>query len=169
MKIQMIISSLLMSAMVAHAEGTPKLGYVDMQTAIQTVKDGKDAKKKLEGEMTKKKADLEKKKGEIEKMGQEFEKKAAVLADDVRAKKESELGMEMRKYQELVAKTQMELQKQERDLMVPIVNKLRDVIKDIATKDGYTMVFEKSEQTVLFAQKDTDLTDRVITEYGKKK
>ena len=80
-----------------------------------------------------------------------------------------QLQQEMMKYRELVGKSQLEIQKKERDLTVPIVKKLREIIEDVAKKDGYTMILEKSEQSVLWAQKEADLTDRVVKEFEKKK
>jgi Skp family chaperone for outer membrane proteins len=155
-------------AATAGVAAAPKFGIVDMQRALQATNDGQEAKKKLEADIAKKKSELDKRKAEIEKMAQEHEKKSAVLAEDVRAKREAEIGMEMRKFQESAMRTEGDLRKQERELMVPIVKGLREIVEEIAAKESFTMVFEKQENTVLFAQKDTDLTDRVIAEYASR-
>ena len=78
-----------------------------------------------------------------------------------------ELQKEMVGYQELVGKSQVDIQKKERDLTMPIIKKLRKIIDKIAKKDGYTMILEKSEQGVLWAKKDVDITERVIKEFEK--
>lgn len=152
----------------AHAEEM-KLGFIDMQKAIQETAAGKKAKKDLEDEFNKKKKDLEKKEADLKKMNDDLEKKALVLTDEMKQKKAQELQQEMLKYREVVAKSQMEIQKKERDLTAPIVEKLRGIVDEIAKKEGFTMVLEKSEQSVLWAKKDLDLTDRVIKEADKKK
>ena len=82
-----------------------------------------------------------------------------------KARSSKKFKRKWRKYQEAVAKSQMEIQKHERDLTQPIITKLRKIIEDIAKKDSYTMVLEKSEQIVLFSEKTIDLTDRVIREF----
>ena len=146
-----------------------KMGFVDMQKAIQETAAGKKAKKDLEDEFNKKKKELEKKEADLKKMNDDLEKKSLVLTDEVKQKKAQELQQEMLKYREVVAKSQMEIQKKERDLTAPIVQKLRDIVDEIAKKEGFTMVLEKSEQSVLWAKKDLDLTDRVIKEADKKK
>lgn len=146
-----------------------KMGFIDMQKAIQETAAGKKAKKDLEDEFNKKKKELEKKEADLKKMNDDLEKKSLVLTDEVKQKKAQELQAEMIKYREVVAKSQMEIQKKERDLTAPIVTKLREIVDDIAKKEGYTMVLEKSEQSVLWAKKDLDLTDRVIKEADKKK
>lgn len=161
-----LLSTALFSSPVFAAE--VKIGYVDMQKAIQESSAGKKAKKDLEGEFNKKKKELEKKEADLKKMNEDLDKKSLVLSDDVRAKKQQELQGEMLKYRELVGKSQMDIQKRERDLTMPILEKIRGIIEDIAKKDGYTVILEKSEQSVLYALKDIDLTDRVVKEFEKK-
>ena len=145
-----------------------KLGFVDMQKAIQETSAGKKAKKDLEAEYNAKKKELEKQEADIKKMGEDFEKKSLVMAEDVRMKKQQEIQGLMRKYQELAAKSQMELQKREQENVQPIIKKLRGIIEDIAKKEDFTAILEKSEQSVMWAKKEIDLTERVIKEADKK-
>jgi outer membrane protein len=145
-----------------------KIGFIDMQRAIQETAAGKKAKKELEGEYNKKKKELEKQEADIKKMGEDLEKKSLVMAEDVRMKKQGEIQGQMRKYQELAAKSQMELQKREQENVAPIVKKIRSIIEEIAKKEDYTAILEKSEQSVMWAKKEIDLTERVIKEADKK-
>ena len=145
-----------------------KIGYVDMQKAIQETPAGKKAKKDLEENFNKKKKDLEKFEADIKKKGEEFEKRSMAMNEDARGKKQNEIQTEMRKYQEMAAKSQMEIQKQERDLTQPIVTKLRSNLEAIARKEDFTVVLEKNENGVMFAKKEIDLTDRLIKEFGTK-
>lgn len=145
-----------------------KFGYVDMQKAIQQTAAGKKAKKELEAEFNKKKKALEKRQADIKKMIEDFQKRSMAMNDDARHKKQVAIQNEMEKYQEMAAQSQMQIQKKEHDLTAPIVAKLKKVIDTIAEKDHYTMILEKSEQNVLWARKDMDLTQRVIKEYDEK-
>lgn len=145
-----------------------KFGYVDMRRAILSTKAGKQAKKKLEAAMNKKKKVIEKRRNNIEKMQKDFEKKALVLSDDVKNKKAAEIQRNGMKLQELFVKSQQEIQKKERDLQAPIIETLRSVIKDIAKKEKYSMVFEKSEQSILWAPASSDLTKKVVKSFEKK-
>ena len=165
---QKIVIALLLSYS-AHALADTKIGLVDMQKAIQESAEGKKAKKELEGDFNKKKKDLEKLEADLKKKKEDFDKKALVLSDDVKAKKQQELQMDFGKYQEAVQKNQMEIQKHERELTAPIITKIRKIIEDISKKDSLTLVLEKSEQLVLYSVKEVDLTDRVIKEFDSKK
>lgn len=161
---------LLLVAGVSFAEASEiKVGYVDLQKAIQSSSAGKKAKAELEAEFNKRKKDIEKKEADIRKMNEDLEKKKAVLSEDAFGKKQVEVQEEMLKYRDLVGKNQMEIQKKERDLTSPILEKLKTIIEDIAKKDQYTMILEKNEQSVLWAKKEIDLTDRVVAELEKAK
>ncbi|MGE0526447.1 MAG: OmpH family outer membrane protein [Bdellovibrionales bacterium] len=153
----------------ADSKEHTKIAYIDMQKAIQDTAAGKKAKKELEGEFNKKKKELEKLETDIKKKGEDFEKRSMAMNEDARVKKQQELQGEMRKYQELAAKSQMEIQKRERDLTKPIVDKLRKIIDELAKKDDYDMVLEKSENSVMWAKKELDLTERVVKEFDKGK
>lgn len=165
--IGLILTSMLSTAAFA---AEVKIGYIDMQKAIQETAAGKKAKKELEDEFNKKKKDLEKKEADIKKMHEDFEKRSMAMNEDARMKKQQEIRAEMGKYQEVAGKAQMEIQKRERDLTQPIVTKLRSIIDEIAKKEEFTVILEKAENSVMWAKKDIDLTERVIKAYdsGKK-
>lgn len=151
----------------AHAD--VKIGFVDMQKAIQETDAGKKAKKDLEDDFNKKKKELEKREADIKKMGEDFEKRSMAMNEEARAKKQQEIQMEMRKYQEIAGKSQVEIQKRERELTQPIITKLRSLIEEIAKKEEFTAILEKSEQSVMWSKADLDITDRLIKDYNKKK
>ena len=146
-----------------------KLGFIDMQKAIQATAAGKKAKESLDGEYQKRKGSLDKRKADIEKMGQDLEKKKTVLSEEVLGKKQMELQEEMMKFQKTVAENQLEIQKKEEELVKPILNKMKTIIEKVAQEKGYSMVIENKGQNVLFASKDADLTDEVVKVYEKEK
>jgi outer membrane protein len=164
MKKQMtIIASLLLTAGLVHA-AEQKIGFVDMQKAIQSTAAGKKAKSELEGEFNKKKKELEKKEADLKKMGEDLERKKSVLSEEVLGKKQAEFQEEMMKYRDVVGKSQIEIQKKERDLTAPILEKMKKTIEKVAKEKGYSMILENS-QMVLFATADADLTDAVVKAY----
>lgn len=166
MKKMILALGLLLAASFAQAE--TKVGFVDMQKAIQSTAAGKKAKGELETEFNKKKKDLEKKEADLKKMGEDLEKKKSVLSEDALMKKQTEFQEEMLKYRDIVGKSQAEIQKKERELTAPILEKMRKVIGKISKEKGYTLVLENS-QMVLFSVPENDLTDDVIKAFDKEK
>src|SRR4051812_26842074 len=114
-----ILLALAMTVAAAGAKAESKIGYVDVQKAIQATAAGKKAKDTLDGEYGKRKKDLDKKKADIEKMNQDLEKKKTVLSEEVMGKKQMELQEEMMRFQKNVAENQMEIQKKEKELVEP--------------------------------------------------
>ena len=152
---------------VAMAEEA-KIGFVDMQKAIQSTELGKRAKKELESEFNSKKKELQEKEKDLKKMGEDLEKKSMVMSDEVKQKKQMEFQEEMVKYRELVGKSQLSIQEKERNLTQPILEKMRNILGEIGEKESYTVILEKAENSVMWAPKKIDLTERVIAEFNKR-
>src|SRR5256885_1296567 len=66
----------------AASAQTMKIGYVDVQRAIQEVEEGKAARSRLQAELAQKRAGLDKKRAALEKMKQEYDKQPPALAED---------------------------------------------------------------------------------------
>lgn len=151
----------------ALANDSQKIGYVDLQKAIQETAAGKKAKKELEKEFNAKKEELQKKEADLKKMNEDLEKKKSVLSEEVRNRKAGEFQQEMMKYRELVGQSQMNIQKKERELTQPILEKLQEQLDKLAKDRGYAVILEKSEQSVIWARKELDLTDELVKAFEK--
>lgn len=162
-----LLMSVAFSTVASAAE--TKVGYVDVQKAIQATSAGKKAKEILDGEFGKRKKDLDKKKADIEKMQQDLEKKKSVLSEEVMNKKQLELQEEMMKFQKTVGENQVELQKKEKELIEPIIEKMKKMIEKVAVEKGYSLIIDKQAQAILYYQKDADVTDVVIAAFEKEK
>ncbi len=143
-----------------------KLGLVDLQKALQNVEAGKNAKKSLEKEVTSKRTELEKRQTDLQKEAEGFEKKSALLSEPAKTKKQQELQKKFMELQKEAAESQMDLQKKERELTKPIIDELRTVIESLGKDKGLTLILEKNEGAVLFAQGGEDLTDQVIEKFN---
>ncbi|MGZ3688449.1 MAG: OmpH family outer membrane protein [Bdellovibrionota bacterium] len=163
-----LFAAILAASGVARAEEV-KIGTVDMERALQNVEAGRKAKSQLEKEAINKKKELEGEEASIKKMGEELKKQSMVLSDDARAKKQAELQERYLKFQEKGARTQMEFQQRQQELITPIVSKLKTIITDLSKKRGYTVILEKNENTVLFSQDKDDLTNEVISAFNNLK
>lgn len=145
-----------------------KIGVVDVPKAIQATKEGQKIKKDLEADYNKRKADLEKKAKDIQQMQADFEKKSLVLSDEARAKKGQSIEEEKMHYMELRDKNLQDLAKKDRELSQPMIKKLNEVIGEIAKKEGFTAIFHKNDQNLVWASAEIDITDKVIQALEKK-
>jgi len=156
------------SNMASAAAEEVRLGVVDLQKALQTVDSGKKAKATLEKEFNEKKKQLQTEEEAIKKMTEEFKKQSLVLSEEAKNRKQGEIQDRMMKYRELFGKSQFDIQTRERELTEPIIVKLRGIVEDLGTKKGYTIIFEKNENNVLYSQKKDDITEEVIKVFNGK-
>ena len=145
-----------------------KIGVMDMQKALQTVEAGKKAKSQLEKDFNTKKKMLQDEEGAIRKLTEEFKKQSLVMNDESKGKKQQEIQERIMKFQENTARSQSEIQAKESELTAPIVKNLRELLKEIATKKGLTIVLDKNEGNVLFAADSLDLTPEAVNAYNAK-
>lgn len=63
----------------------------------------------------------------------------------------------------------MEIQKKERDLTGPILEKMKTILDKVAKADGYSVIFEKNEQSILWIKSEFNITDKLVQEFEKTK
>ena len=151
----------------SSAVASVKVAYVDMQRALQATSSGKKAKAELEKEFKKRKADLQKEEQDLKKLSEDLEKKKDLLSDLARRQKAAEFQQKMLVFRDRMQKSQLELNKRERQMTTPILKQLGSVIQNLAKKGGYDMIFEKSQQGIVWGKKELDITDQVVKAYEK--
>jgi len=156
----MMIAGLAVPARSAGAPPT-KIGFVDLQTTLEKTKAGKLAKGKLEAEKVKKQQEIDKKQKDLQKAAEELEKQRTVLKPDVVRQREGELQQRFMELQQQFAAFQQDLLKQEAKLTREIFKDASKIIEAIAKRDGYTMILEKSESAVLWADGMFEITAEV--------
>jgi outer membrane protein len=156
-----VLSALALNASFAHADGTT-VGIVDMQKAIQSSAAGKKAKAELETAFNKKKKELDDQGAALKKDQENFQKKQSALSDSAKRDQGQKLQEKMMKYQELLQKSNVEIQKKEQEMSEPIIKQIRLKVADIAKKRGFSIVLEKNDNIVIFSDDKNDVTDEVI-------
>ena len=149
----------------ALAQGM-KIGYVDVQRAIQEVEEGKVARGRLQSELAQKRADLEKKRGDLEKMRTDYEKQAPVLSDDAKRQRQEQLQKAFVDAQTAASQMQEELSGKEQEAMQNISKRLLQVVAEVSDKESFTFVLDKS--ALLYAPAASDVTNEVVRRYNER-
>lgn len=144
-------------------------GYatVDLQLALETVKDGATAKAKLEKEFKEKQKMLQAREEEIKKMVADYQKKQLVMTPEKRAQEEQNINKKMMESRELMQQAQTQMQKREVELTKPILDNMRSILEDIAEKGKYELVFEKNQSGIFYAKDAKDVTSDLISKYNE--
>jgi len=145
-----------------------KIGYVDLQRALNESEAGKSAKEKFKGEVSRAEQSLEKRKNELEKLKDELEKKGLLLKEEERDTLERDYRQKLRDFERAYKDSQQELQIKDRELTGRILEDLRQVIQALGEQGSYTVILEGNNTVVLYGAKAIDLTETVITTYNQK-
>jgi len=146
-----------------------KIGSVDIQKAVNECQAGKEAKKNLLTEAEKFQKIVGDKQKELQGMKESLEKQAPMLTQEARASKEKEYQGKVREFQRWGEDSQNELNQKRAQMERSIAQDLMKVIQKIGVEEGYTVILERNENIVLFANNATDLTDRVVKAYDTQK
>jgi outer membrane protein len=165
---RILIAALTLSAMAGlprPARAEIKIGYVDLQRALEETDEGKKAKAKLKSDFEKKQKELDVRQEELKKMKTELDKQASVLKPEALQQKQQELQQKLIALQETYVRLQKELQEREATETGRIFKRMSTVIAQIAQKEGVTYVLEKNTG-ILYAPPSLDLTNELIRMYN---
>jgi len=146
-----------------------KIGFVDIQKAVNECNAGKEAKKAIVKEVEKIQRQSEDKQKELRTMKEVLDKQAPMLNPDARANKEKDFQNKVREFQRWQEDAQNEVNQKKVEMERNISLGLQKIIQKLGADDGYTLILELNETIVLFASKAVDLTDRVIKVYDVQK
>jgi outer membrane protein len=145
-----------------------KIGYVDLQRALNQSDAGQAAKQQIGKTVEEYEGRVEQRQRELQKLKEELEKQALVLADEARAARERDYQQKVRDYQRFTQDIQEELQRKDAQFTQRILRDLIQVIDEVGKKEGYTLVLEKTESSILYASEKIDMTDQVIKAYNER-
>lgn len=166
---------MLVGAQVIAAKSSGSVGsaindgivYVDLNRALNEVKEGKTAKAKLEADAKKKQKKVEIMQKELKSMRDDLEKQRLILSQEALRKKEMAFQQKFVELQKTTVQYEKEFAQKEAQYIQPISIKLKKVIQDLGKKEGYKVILLKD--ITLYAPQGTDITDSVITAFNKAK
>jgi outer membrane protein len=144
-----------------------KIGYVDLNKALNESEAGKRATKILEDMVNNKKSILSQKEKELKSLDEEIKKQSSILTPESIKSKTEEFNRLYKDYQRLVKDFQEEIQKKEAEFTRQIQNDLLEIIRKIGEEESYTIILEVNASGVLYAKKKIDLTEKLIKKYNE--
>lgn len=148
------------------ARAEVKFGYVDLQRALKEIEEGRQAKAKLQSMLEAKQKEIDKEQEGIRKEAEMLEKQSSAMSQETLMAKRTELQRKAAELAQRYQKGQAEMQNTERTELQGIFQKMDPIIKDIAEREGFTMVFEKTDSGIVYAPSSLDLTNELIRLYN---
>jgi outer membrane protein len=146
-----------------------KIGYVDLQRALNESEAGKKAREEFKVEVDKLQVVLKKQKDQIDNLKDQMEKKALVVKEQERTNLEEEYRKKLRDFERSYKDSQADLQRKDSELTGVILKDLQEVIRDYGEQRGYTVILENSGSAVLYGARNADLTEAIIEQYNAKR
>ena len=158
-----LLAGILMCCMAATSAfaADVKLGYIDMQRALNTSEAGKEAKEQLAARVKKYQEEINVKQEEIKKLKDDLEKQGMLLSESARAAKEKDYQQRLKEFQRFTKDAQDELQGKDEEFTRKILEGMERIIQEFGRKNGYTFIFVKNEG-LLFADDKVDVTEEVL-------
>ncbi len=163
--------ALSLALLTAAGEPAPaeeiKIGYVDLQRALNESDAGKKAKERFKQQVDRLQVELKKQKDDLDGLKDQLERKALVMKDDDRRELEKDYQRKLRDFERSYKDSQGELQSKDNELTLELLKDLQGVIEEYGRKGGYTVILEHSSSSVLYGAPEIDLTERIIEAYNK--
>lgn len=157
MKKLLLTLCVMVAASAAVRAQAPKLGHIDRQALMLMLPERKDAEAKMQ-------AFAKQLDDRLKAMGEEYQAKVADAQSRAETMTKTEQQTAMREIQELEQritsaqeKAKEDLEKQQDELLQPMVDRTNKAIKDVATEGKYTYIFDSSTGMVLFYDGGDDI------------
>jgi outer membrane protein len=167
-----VLAALLMTPAVWAQAGTQvvtKVGVINVQAAIASTAEGKQAAAQLQSQFAPRETELQ----TMQKQGQDLQVRLqsgqTTLSDDEKAR----LQRQIEQIGRVLQRKQQEFQDDSNDAQQEVVNtigrKLVDVLEKYSKDNGYSIILDTSAQAtpVLFAANQIDVTQDIIRLYDQ--
>ena len=141
-----------------------RLGFFDKQAIVDRSEMGKEGLTKLKAKMVPIREKLDAARQEIEELEAEFKKKELVWSDDVKKTKLQEISAKRGMLRQGVDQANRLLTEQERELLIPLQQKVVEIVTRIGKEEGYAMIFELGNGGIWYAPNSLNLTERIVQE-----
>lgn len=149
-----VVVAFTLAAMSVSAQ--VKLGHIETQKLIQAMPEMTAAQKTLQDKQTEIEKELTNLQEQFRTKLTEYNEKAKTMSDVIRTSKEQELQELQQRIQSFQQIAMDNLEKTQKDLMEPIMNKALNAIKEVGKENGFAYIYDMSAGVILFAAENTE-------------
>ncbi len=167
-----LIISMTLAALAVTGAFAQKFAYVDTEYMLANIPEYKQAQGELDKTSVGWQKEIEAKYAEIDKLYKAYQAEQILLTEDMKKKRESEIvgkEKEAKDIQKQHFGVDGDLFKKRQELVKPIQDKIYKAVKELAEKQTYAIIFDKSsELTMLFTNPKYDKSDEILEALGYK-
>jgi len=163
-----LLSLLLIIGVAAFAQN-PKFGNVNTQEILKAMPELKNVQTQLETEYKQKETQLATMQEDLKKQQDEYMKVAETMSPEDRAAKEQSLQQMGQKVQNFYMLAQQQLKAKEKELKMPLLQKVQTAIQEVGDENGFLYIFEISSGVPVYhGNQSVDVTPLVKAKLGIK-
>jgi outer membrane protein len=153
----------------AAAPTLTKVGVINVQVAITSTSEGKQAAAELQSQFAPRQSDLDGLRRQIEDIQTRLRTGASTLSDDEKARLSREGDQLSRQFQRKQQDSQDDFNEAQREVVDRIGRKMIDVLDKYSKENGYGVIFDTSAQNtpVVYAANQIDVTQEIIRLYDQ--
>ncbi len=155
---------LAFTAVPVLAQQAPKIGVFDLQRIIRESKKVESYRQELLKNVEGKRRSLREKEEHVRVVEEKLKKDGQTISADERRSLEEKLAVEVRALRRLGEDFDLEIQKMDRELTRKALKDIDVVVRKIADKENYTIIFEKNAAGIVHVKDSVDLTARIVKE-----
>jgi outer membrane protein len=152
----------------APALQAQRIGFVDLQRALNETQEGQAAKARLKRMFTKRQTELDGLQERIKRMEEGLQKQKTVLSEDAYEKRVEAYRKAFIELQTTYVQYQRDLTERETKETGRILQQMQDILGEVGERDSYTAVVEVNEGGVFYYKKALDLTNELIRLYDQR-
>lgn len=146
----------------AGAADKPAIGYVDVRAVLLESKAGKQHKTEIEKIVKDKQSALKKEEEKLKTLQQSLEKEMLTLSDAQKQEKQRGFQEKVQALQKNAQDAERDLRQKDNEYSSKAIEEMRKVIAEVAKEEKLSLVFGKSEMSVLYSEEGMDITSKVI-------
>ncbi len=163
----MIVSLVLVSSLFTTLLAEQKIAFVNSDRVLADYKEAKEAQGKLDVEAKKLQGEYQGMIMKLDSLNKSYEQQKMMMSESRRKEKEDEmikLQQGIQVFQQQKLGPQGEIYKKQNELFGPVLEKVKNVIKQVAEEGNYDFVFDTVSGNILYAEPVHDITEKVIYE-----
>lgn len=161
-----VVATAALVALPASAQSAQKVGVIEVQRIVQDSAVGKESLARIQKVTTAKQEDLTKRQTELRDLEKRIQEQGKSLSEDAMEKLQKDYqqkALDLKRFQDDAQRELEELQRRE---LTELEKKVLPVIEAVSKELGYTLVFNKFQSGLLYADDAVDLTAAVIQKFN---
>ncbi|MBN2281528.1 MAG: OmpH family outer membrane protein [Candidatus Marinimicrobia bacterium] len=165
LSIVLIAGLVLMTGLVSKVAAEQKIGFVNSDRILAEYKEAQEAQSKLDVEAKKLQDEYQMMILKLDSLRQSYEQQKMLMSESRRKEKEDEiikLQQNIQVFQQQKLGPQGEIYQKQNEIVGPVLEKVKNIIKEVAEEKNYDFIFDTVAGNILYAEPVHDMTDDVI-------